>query len=159
MNEHTFERLRKITRKEAQKSNHKVKLGAAIFKKNRIISLGYNSTKTHPKLIKYFIHASVHSECDAVLHCVNKEQLKGSEIFVWREDKQGNPVISKPCSMCTQILYEYGVKRAWWVTNVFPYWETDLIENMYNQIDRKECFETNCKKPKNPPEGKKKRNN
>lgn len=158
MNTKTLERLRKVAKKASDSSDYKIKLGAAVFKKNRIISVGYNSKKTHPKLLRYFKHSTLHAECDSIFHCENKEILKGSDIFVFRESKAGTPLLSKPCSMCVQVLFEHGVKRAFWTTETFPYWESDLIENMYNRIDKKECFETNCRKPKNPPEGKKKGN-
>lgn len=157
MNRQTLERLRKIALKAAEKSEHQMKLGAVIFNKNRLLSIGYNSLKTHPKLSRIFKHATVHAEIDACIHAVNKDLLKGADIFVCRETKNGSPSMAKPCAMCTQILKEYGVKRAFWTTEIFPYWDSANVEDMYNQIDRKECFETNCKKPKNPPEGKKKR--
>lgn len=157
MNEHTFERLRKISIKEAQKSNHKIKLGAVIMRKNRPLSVGYNQNKTSPKLLKYFRHATIHAEICACQNVVNKNLLKGADIYVFRETKDGKPAFSRPCSLCCQYLYDMGVKRAYWTTNDFPYFDSDLIENMYNQIDRKECLETNCRKPTNPPEGKKKK--
>lgn len=154
MNVHTLERLRKIAKKASESSSYKIKLGAAVFKKHRVISIGYNSTKTHPMLLKYFKHGTVHAEV-ACTSGINRELLKGADIFVFRESKEGMPLLSRPCGMCVQVLNEHGIKRAFWTTPDFPYWETDLIENMYNQIDKKECYETNCRKPKNPPQGKK----
>ena len=158
MNNKTFERLRKIAKKTADASPHHIRLGAVVFHKNRILSTGFNTSKGITRYLKIFRFATCHAEISAIRNVKNRELLKGSEIFVFRESKAGTPMISRPCGLCTQVMYEHGIKKVWYTVSEFPYWKCELVEDMYNKIDKKECFETNCRKPMHPPEGKKKGN-
>ena len=89
------------------------KLACIITKKNRIISLGVNKRRTHPKsLTRYnFIHA----ELAAVLG-VSRETLKGTTAYVYRERKDGTIASSKPCPHCEQVLREAGIKKVYYTT-------------------------------------------
>lgn len=122
-------------------SEYKFKLGAVIFKGNRIISTGFNKNKTHPKFNRYFKHATVHAEIDAILH--SSENLVGTSMMVCRTTNTDRPAMAKPCAMCVQVMYEFGIKEVFWTTSKFPFWDSDLIENLYDKIDKSEAYKQN----------------
>jgi deoxycytidylate deaminase len=138
-----FSRLEEVAKKIASLSDFKYQVGAVVFNKGRIISVGYNSTKTHTKLMKYFSHATLHAECDAVLHCPNPDALDGASMIVYRTKKNGSPAMSKPCPMCRQIMFEYGIKKVYWSTDQFPFWDNAKVEDLFNEVDHKMCYHNN----------------
>ena len=148
MNNNLSNRLQKIldiAKRVSKHSSYKYKLGAVIFNKGKIVAIGNNSTKTNPKLSKIFKHATLHAECDAILHCVNPQQLKGSSMFVVRETNDERPAMAKPCDMCVTMMYENGIKTVYWTIPEFPYWDCGKVEDLYNDVDHDKVYETNGK--------------
>jgi deoxycytidylate deaminase len=88
---------------------------AFILNKKRILSIGCNSLKSHPKLLQYGYrpHAGVHAELsalirsDSVLHSNNK-------LVTFRFDKSGNLNNGKPCIFCQRALNDAGMKEVWY---------------------------------------------
>ena len=100
------------------------KLAAAIVCRNRIISVGMNSMKSHPMAAKYgknphaiFLHAEVaaiknalreievddFTKCDIYITRVKKEKPFTNK-YVWG--------LAKPCSGCERAIAEFGLKRV-----------------------------------------------
>ena len=151
--EKKLEMLKRIANTTARKSKHKRMVAAVIIFGSKIISLGYNKTKTHPLVRKFSKQGTIHAEIDAILKVSNEEILKKCDIFVYRINKKGICKISKPCPLCTQVLHMYGIKKAYWTTSTMPYWNWDYVDNMFSKINSKEVFELNGKPP--PPKKKK----
>lgn len=108
-------------------SNMRPKLGAIIFRKNRILGIGYNFRKTHPHPIKNMgMYWTIHAELMAILN--SKEDLNNSEIFVFREFKNGALANAKPCHMCMELIKYVGIKKIIYTTNNFPFYETLKIK-------------------------------
>jgi len=84
------------------------KIGAVIVNKNRIVSKGWNQLKTHSK--SPHPYKSIHSEFDAV-NKANPEQLKGATIYIYREHKNGECAISRPCPSCFSMLKSKGIEK------------------------------------------------
>lgn len=79
-----------------------------LVRKNNIISVGYNSFKTHPKSLKFKYYKNhTHSELACILNA-NKIDKKCSLINI-RIDKKDNILLSKPCEKCQDLLYHYGI--------------------------------------------------
>jgi deoxycytidylate deaminase len=57
---------------------------------------------------------STHAEMDAVLKARGKIDLRGSKIYVIRTKLSGGLGMAKPCEICQHILFNYGVKRAYY---------------------------------------------
>lgn len=102
------------------------KLCAVIVKGNKIISVGFNKAGTHPLIEEYRKHKNVctiHAEVDAVLKARNKiDDLSGCKIYIARvrwNDTEIAPSIglSKPCSMCHNILFDFGIKKVQYTLN------------------------------------------
>lgn len=95
-------------------SNHQVT--ALIYdRRGRILSVGQNSyIKTHPLQAmhakktgmpeKLFLHAEIH----AITRC--RDLSKAHKIFVSRYNKNGEPVLAKPCPVCISAIRASGIK-------------------------------------------------
>jgi len=84
-------------------------------KRGHVIAVGENSySKTHP----YQIHLSrkhgngeqiyLHAEIAALIKLKDKD--KAYKIKVERYGKQGEPLIAKPCPICSAAIAEAGIK-------------------------------------------------
>lgn len=100
----------RMARKESKKSNHhSYQLGAVIARGNRILGVGHNMIKTHPKSPHKF--KNIHAEFMAVLNA-GREDLVGATAYVFREQKNENWACSKPCKYCWQYLVDCGIKSV-----------------------------------------------
>jgi tRNA(Arg) A34 adenosine deaminase TadA len=100
------------------------KFAAAVVYRNRIISIGMNSMKSHPLQAKYsknehaiFLHSEIAAiknalrelevddltKCDIYITRVKKEK-PFSKKFVWG--------LAKPCPGCQRAIAEFGIKRV-----------------------------------------------
>jgi deoxycytidylate deaminase len=70
---------------------------------------------------------TVHAEVDALLKVSNREDLRGATVYVIRVNKQGQLAMSQPCPMCSEILREHGIKRAFFTVSE--------NENAYGVVD------------------------
>lgn len=99
--------------KIAEKSTSKFRLGCVIVKKNRIVSVGFNSMeKTHPLSATFGNY--LHSEIRALIS-TPKEDLRDSTAYVMRIKKDGSLGSSKPCSVCYEALKLANVKRIYYI--------------------------------------------
>jgi deoxycytidylate deaminase len=89
-------------------THSKYRLGASIFRGNRLIATGVNKMKTHTKSPHHF--RMVHAEIDALLR-VDREIIEGSSMFVVRILRNLNFATSKPCECCWEMALRFGVKR------------------------------------------------
>lgn len=95
----------------AMSSKCRMKHGAVVVSGGSIISLGINSMKNNPAFIsEHHIHdASVHAEVDALRKI--KKNLKGATIYVARVNRQGYPMISRPCDRCYEAIVDAGITK------------------------------------------------
>lgn len=84
-------------------------------RKGNILSIGQNSyVKTHPLQAKAAKRVGkeescfLHSEIDAVRR-LGRDAHKAKYIYVARLDKQGLPVLAKPCEICESVLQSLGL--------------------------------------------------
>lgn len=103
-----------LAKKISKLSNHEHhKLGSVIVRGSKIVSVGTNNIKTHPKSRHPFF--SLHSETAAIL--LAKQDLRSCEIYVYRETKAGIPAMSRPCIYCLPLIKESGIKEVHYSTN------------------------------------------
>lgn len=99
-----------LAKKLSYKSSYHHKIGAVVAKKNKIISLGFNKpNKTHPASPNRF--KTYHAEFDAIIG-IDKKDLVGSTIYIFREHKNGNLASAKPCSDCAALIAHCGIKKV-----------------------------------------------
>lgn len=108
----------------------KIKIGCVAIYKNKVISIGYNSIKTHPLQKKYnkyrkfsdggnVINHTLHAE----VHCLN--QIMDSEInmgkvslFIFRISSNICSVgMCRPCQACMRLIKNMGIKNIYYTTD------------------------------------------
>lgn len=87
------------------------RLGAVLVNKNRVVGLGYNKMKTNPKSNHKF--KAHHAELDAILNS-EKYDLRGCDIYVFRETRNGDLAISFPCEACYSLIKSKGIKNIFY---------------------------------------------
>jgi deoxycytidylate deaminase len=112
-------RLMDIARKVSKTVDYKFRHGTVIAKGSRVLGLGVNSNKTHPKSTSRF--KTVHSEHQALINS-GLSEIQGATAYVYRETRDGVPAMSKPCSSCTKLLKDAGVRKVYFSINVWPFW-------------------------------------
>lgn len=105
MNKHATELAKRIAKNSVHR-DHQV--GAVITYKNRVLSVGFNKVKTHPK--SHSPWKTRHAEFDAVLALGNIDYSKCT-IYVYRELKNGTMGNSKPCVWCQSMLSSIGLNK------------------------------------------------
>ena len=87
----------------------------AYDKRGKLLSVGRNSyTKTHPLQAQLGRRAGkpnaiyLHAELAALLKA--REQVR--KLVVLRYDKEGKPVLAKPCPACQLAIKQFGVKHV-----------------------------------------------
>ena len=97
----------------SEHGEHRHKLGAVIFRKNEIITTGFNKMKSHPLQLKYNNNEHkifLHAEIDAIIKA--KGRTEGNSIIVVRKMSLGEFGTSKPCAACLQAIIASGIKRV-----------------------------------------------
>ena len=99
-------RFFQLAQKISKHSDHpQHKLGAVIVKKNRVVSMGFNKNKTHPKSTHIFNR--IHAELNAILKA--QENIEGASIYIYREQLNGTLGLAKPCKSCQSIIMKAGI--------------------------------------------------
>jgi len=96
----------------------KYKLGAVLVVNGKAVSVGHNQYKSHPEAKYSGIHAEI-----CALRNSGKKRIRGSSIFVYRENKLGRLALSKPCPDCMKALKSFGVRWIYFTTNEYPYFD------------------------------------
>lgn len=116
----------------------RVKIGAIVVEKNRIISTGYNSNKTSRIQKEYDVYRDiddlsrympkVHAEIAALTPLLNKPDVdwKHTSIYVYRELKNGVVSCSKPCEACANLIKKLGIKNVYYTD-----WDGSFIKGEY----------------------------
>lgn len=105
-----------IAKRLSHKSNYDVhKLGAVITRGNQVVGVGFNKKKTHPMSSTRF--KNIHAELCAVLNSGEKN-LSGCSIYVYRETKDGQPAMARPCPDCLRLLKKSNVSKIFYSTEI-----------------------------------------
>jgi deoxycytidylate deaminase len=107
---------------------------AIVAQGSKVLGVGYNrhgwSSKQNGRYSARKMNencCTVHAEVDALLKVSNRDDIRGSTVYVVRINKKNELAMSKPCEMCSQILKEHGVKRA--------FFSISEDENAYGVVD------------------------
>lgn len=119
------QKFAKIALELATAATHDVthQLCALVTNKNRVLSIGYNSAKTHPIMDTKM--QMLHAECEAILRCPEGD-LRGSDVVVARARSGGKAGLARPCKMCEELLRRCGVRRVFYTTN----WDDDTTSDI-----------------------------
>ena len=92
------------------------RLGAVLVHKNNIVAVGTNSYKTHPLMAPRTAWPFLHAE----QHCIIRagvENCEGLDLYIARVKKDNNLALSKPCSVCAELIMDVGIKRTFYSTD------------------------------------------
>lgn len=115
----------RIARNVSQMSDFpRIHIGAIVVNKHKIISSGYNSgSKCHrlqAELNQKRFHTpsrgEIHAELDALLPLINKVDLSGAHLYVYREYGDGSLAPCRPCKACMSIIRRCGIKKIFYTT-------------------------------------------
>jgi tRNA(Arg) A34 adenosine deaminase TadA len=102
----------------------KMKLAACLVLRNEIISVGFNSDKSHPlqkRFAKNIDAIFKHAEVDCIikaLKVVEEDDLKDATLYVYRVKKQNKgdtgwvSGLAEPCPGCQKAIEHFGIKRT-----------------------------------------------
>jgi deoxycytidylate deaminase len=107
-------------------SDHRVKVGAVIVKKKPIVACS-NKNVTHPLYAdpSKGKSSSLHAEIRCIIH--SRCDLVGSDIYVYRETKDGNYALARPCKVCLQALKEAGIRKIFYTIKGYPYYKEERL--------------------------------
>jgi len=116
----------RLARKESLKSTHDFKVGAVLVSR-KPISVGHNVTKTHPKFSNpnLGVKTSIHAEINCLLH--SEAGVAGATMYIYRETKDGEPALSRPCPECLEHLRDFGIKCVYYSVPHAPFWCSEKL--------------------------------
>ena len=104
----------------------RVAVGAVAVYGHRIISSGYNSCKTDTVQKRYNIYrfseetpASIHAEVMALKGLMNRNDIdfKNVSLYVYRECKNGDTALARPCPSCLKLIADLGIRNIYYTNN------------------------------------------
>lgn len=118
-----------FVRRLAINNSMKMKLAACLVIQNEIISVGYNSDKSHPMQKRFsknsesiFKHAEIDCIVNALKH-IDAEELKRATLYVYRVKRKEKgdtgwiDGMAEPCSGCKKAIEHFGIKRVFYSTD------------------------------------------
>ena len=118
---------------QAEHSNfHKEHLGCVAVYNNKIISNGFNSSKTHPEQMIYNeyrgfknksgINHTLHAEMMCLINLqqlIDLGKIKPSKIklYVFRPKKSTKCGMARPCPACMHKIRDMGIKTIFYTTD------------------------------------------
>lgn len=104
----------------------RVAVGSVAVYKHRIISSGCNSRKTDTLQKKYNIYrfvedtpASIHSEIACLKPLIGRKDIdfRYVDLYVYRENKNGTPMLAHPCESCFNLIRDLGIRNIYYTNN------------------------------------------
>lgn len=101
-------------------------IGCIVVYKNKIISTGFNSNKTHPIQKKYNIERNIpdvsphkmHAEVNALKNIIELDvDWNRVYIYIYRKRKDQKFGLSRPCQSCMALINDIGIKNIVYTTN------------------------------------------
>ena len=95
---------------------HRCSHMAFLIKCGKIVHIGTNSCKSHPKTLEYDYKnhqlVGLHAELSVCMKS-DKENLRDYKMVVLRVDRNGNLANSKPCCGCQSVIKQFNIGEVW----------------------------------------------
>ena len=97
--------------------------------KNQVLAVGFNTNKTHPIQKKYNRYRKMeygfsepmpklHAEMSCLMQIKNMDlDFSKVELYIYRENRDGNLAISRPCAACMKMIDKLGIKKIHYTTD------------------------------------------
>lgn len=107
----------------------RIHIGCIAVYKGHILAVGYNTNKTHPIQKKYNKYRkmkyegveplpTIHAEMNCLLQIKDLDlDFSKVKLYVYREDRNGNLAMCRPCKACMHMIDDLGIKEIFYTTN------------------------------------------
>jgi len=92
---------------------HRCSHMAFLIKCGKIVHIGTNSCKSHPKTLEYDYENHQMVGLNACMKS-GKEDLRDFKMIVLRVDRTGKLNNSKPCCGCQSVIKQFNVGEVWY---------------------------------------------
>lgn len=92
------------------------RLGAVIFDSGIPLAARVNQYKTHTYLSRFSPYPNLHAESHAIL-ALGIDNCKNLVMFVARVRANGKAAMARPCSVCSRLIEQVGIKHCYYTTN------------------------------------------
>ena len=129
MKERYFKFARQASMQATYTGSHRFSpmIGAIAEYKGSIVATAWNTNKTSPLQARYNIYrfnADTPDKAHAEVSLIHKLRWKFGDsidwarvhIYLYREYKDGNLALSRPCQACLMMLKELGIKKIMYTT-------------------------------------------
>ena len=119
-----MEKFLKLTKNQCKKSTNRIKVGAVLVKKGKVLNKAFNTNKSHPfqkrlntlRFQDEFFDCCTHTQ-HAEFKCLfpffkKDKKLKDCTLYVYRENRRGELGNCKPCRACSWLINYLEVKRT-----------------------------------------------
>jgi len=121
------DRLDKLSEAASQsKPVYRARMVAAIYLRNKLITLGHNSYKTHPFQARFgkmreciYLHAETDAIKNALKH-IDVVELRKASLYVARVKLQGSKSkvhiqgLARPCEGCQRAIATFGIEEVFY---------------------------------------------
>jgi deoxycytidylate deaminase len=107
------------------------KIGCILVYKKQVISVGYNTNKSHPIQKEYnsfreLRGASVNHKAHAEMICIHRAtkldiDLSKCTLYIFRQHKNGTWAMARPCMGCEQYIRDQKIKKVIYTTDKNSY--------------------------------------
>lgn len=113
----------------------RIKIGCCAVYKHKIISSGCNSMKTNPTQKRLNVYrfnadtpATIHAELSCLLPLINRKDIdfKNVDLYIYREYKNNELALSRPCASCMRLITELGIKNIYY-TNLGGFSHEEIL--------------------------------
>lgn len=103
---------------------HRIHIGCVAVYRNKIISTGFNSNRTHPLQAKLnsfrnnkISNHTIHAEISCLSHIWNANlSWNKVKLYIYRDRCDGRKGMSRPCPACMAAIKQLGIKEIFYTT-------------------------------------------
>lgn len=86
------------------------RVGAVLYKRGKVLAVGTNSYKTHPKLKPFTEWPFIHAESSTILR-QGMDNCNGLSLLVARVTKHLDVSCARPCEACMSLCQHVGIRN------------------------------------------------
>jgi deoxycytidylate deaminase len=126
--------LFRIAKNISSLSDFRVKIGAVLYYKHKVVGSGANSNTATDIIQAKLDKENYGCECPGKLHAESSVlipfikrgiDISGSELFIYRERKDGSLGMARPCQSCMKLIKQCGIKKIYYST--YDGYATEMI--------------------------------
>jgi deoxycytidylate deaminase len=107
------------------------KIGCVLVYKKQILSVGYNTNKSHPIQKEYnnfreLLGSNVNHKAHAEIICIHRATKLGIDLsdctlYIFRQHKDGTWAMAKPCIGCEQYIRDNNIRKIVFSSDINSY--------------------------------------